>query len=367
MSRYRQIIVHAGFSKTGTSSIQDGCEKYRDVLLRHGIVYPRFHFAEHAFNTHSIPLVAAVARFPAKYGVVLSPRFAPQPGAVMDSCRAQLQQLLQLAQGETLLLSTELIEGFDARDMASLRTLLAPHTPSLRVVAFVRSPQSGLSSLLQERIKMGGLPDPWALVGRVRQKYENLLRDFPDELEAISFHSASAHPHGLVGAFLSLAGMPETALAALQFEVHNERLSMEAYALMRAINLRYPPREQAVHGVERSLRDLDVLAQLPGPPFELPDFASSGLQRACLDEAKWLEDQLGFTFPPAAAAAPEPLWQDHTLAVVESTLTALPATAMIRCAAQYLRDEAQICAASRPATAEQLDRIAHRLLAVHPQ
>lgn len=367
MSRYRQIIVHAGFSKTGTSSIQDGCYAHRDVLLQHGIVYPRFHFGEHVFITHSIPLTAAIARHPARYGVLLAPQFAAEPGVVIDSLRTQWQRMLQAPQGETLLLSTELIEGFDERDMTALREWLAPHAQRLRVVAFVRSPESGLSSLLQERIKMGGLPDPWALVGRTRQKLENLQRHFPQALETVNFHAASQHPLGLVGAFLSLAGMPGAALAGLRFNVHNERLSMEAYGLMRAINTRYPPREQAAHGVVRRPRDLDALAQLPGPPFEVPDFAASGLLQASREEAAWLEAQLGFSFPRAQPAAPPLLWQDDTLAVLEASLRALPGTPVIRAAARYLQDEAQACAQSRPATATALDAIADRLLGDYPR
>jgi len=362
---YRQVIVHAGFSKTGTSSIQDACETHRGVLRAHGIAYPRFEFGEHVFTTHSIPLVAAVARHPARYGVVLSPRFAPEPGAVIAHCRAQLARVLQAPQGETLLLSTELIENFDAPDMAALRALLTPHTQRLRVVAFIRSPESGLSSLLQERIKMGGLPDPWALVGRIRQKYENLCGHFADELEVVDFHAASQHRLGLVGAFLLLAGLPEPALAALPFETHNERLSMEAYALMRAINERYPPRDQAAHGVSRRPRDLDVLSQLPGPSFEVPDFAASGLQQACREEAQWLEARLGWRFPRVPSIAPQPLWQDDTLAVLENTLRLLPDPAVVRCAAQYLQVQAQALSAARPAAALQLHAIAGRLLAAH--
>jgi hypothetical protein len=361
VSQYRQIILHAGFSKTGTTSIQDNCEKYRAVLQQHGIIYPQFRVGDHTFNTHSIPFTVAITGRPGKHGLMLRERFPANADEVMRGCRAQLEELLEVPQGDTLLLSTELVEGFDERDMATLRSYLLPRAQRLRVVAYIRSPQSSLESLFQERIKMGGLPDPRQFAGRVRQKYENLRRHLPDVLEVCNFHAAVRHEHGLVGAFLSLAGLPAAAIAGLTFVSSNERLSMEAFNLMWAINQRYPPRDQDIHQVPRRPRDLDVLGQLPGPPFHIAGFMSSELHDVCLQESAWLEAQTGFRFPAESDARCEPLWQDRTLALLEETLRALPGAPIVQCAAQYLREEARHCAPQRPGTARQLEAIAARL------
>jgi hypothetical protein len=362
MSLYRQIILHAGFSKTGTTSIQDNCEKYRALLRQHGIVYPQFRVGDHTFNTHSIPFTAAITGRPGKHGLMLRERFPANWDEVMRSCKAQLDQLLELPQGDTLLLSTELVEGFDEQDMATLRNYLMPRAQRLRVVAYIRSPQSSLESLFQERIKMGGLPDPWQFAGRVRQKYENLQRFLPDVMEVCNFHDAIRHECGLVGSFLSLAGVPDADIAGMEFASSNERLSMEAFHLMWAINQRYFPRDQNIHQVQRQPRDLDVLAQLPGPPFQIADFMSSELHQVCLDESAWLEAQLGFRFPPESRNDGQLLWQDRTLAVLEDTLRGLPSQPIVQCAAQYLYNQARTALVSRPATAEQLEAIAQRLL-----
>ncbi len=362
MSRYRQIILHAGFSKTGTTSIQDNCDKYRALLQARGIVYPRFHFGDHAFITHSTPFTVAITGRPGKHGLTLREQFPTRVDDVMRSCKQQLDCLLETVQGDTLLLSTELIEGFDDQDMATLRAYLQPRTERLRVVAYIRSPQSGLESLFQERIKMGGLPNPWQFAGRVRQKYENLQRNLPDVLEVLNFHDAIRHHYGLVGSFLSLVGLPDEDIAGLEFASRNERLSMEAFNLMWAINQRYPPRDQKIHQVPRRPRDTDVLRQLPGPPFQLTDFMSSELHQVCLDEAAWLEARLGFQFPNEPRRGTEPLWQDCTLAVLEETLRALHSQPLVQFAAGFLRDEAQKCQVSRPATARQLESIAGNLL-----
>ena len=361
MSWYRQIILHAGFSKTGTTSIQDNCEKYRSLLQEHGIIYPQFRVGDHTFNTHSIPFTVAITGRPGKHGLMLRERFPANADAVIRSCKAQLDHLLEVPQGDTLLLSTELVEGFDEADMATLRSCLLPRAQRLRVVAYIRSPQSSLESLFQERIKMGGLPDPWQFAGRVRQKYENLQRYLPDVLEVCNFHDAVRHQQGLVGSFLALAGVPDEVVAGLAFVSSNARLSMEAFHLMWAINQRYPPRDQNTHQVPRQPRDLDVLGQLPGPSFQIADFTSSELHQVCRQESAWLEAQLGFRFPPESRDRCEPLWQDRTLAVLEETLRMLPSAPLVQCAAQYLREQARHCASTRPATARQLDAVAARL------
>jgi hypothetical protein len=363
VSQYRQIIVHAGLSKTGTTSIQENCERYSSFLRERSIVYPQFSFDDQPFITHSIPVTVAITGRQGKYGLMLEQRFTARVDEVMRSCRQQLDHLLETPQGDTLILSTELIEGFDARDMATLRSYLAPHTQRLRVVAYIRSPQSGLESLFQERIKMGGLPDSWQLVGRVRQKYENLRQNFSDELELVNFHDAARGNHGLVGYFLAMAGLPDEDIAGLEFVSRNERLSMEAFRLIWAINERYPPRDQELHQVARKPRDLDALGQLPGPQFQLTEFMDSDLHQACLDEAAWLESRLGFQFPHELRKAPEPLWQDDTLAVLEKTIRALHKPPIERFCAEFLWAEAQKITAAQPLSAGQLEAVARRLLA----
>lgn len=362
MNRYRQILVHAGLSKTGTTSIQVNCEKHSAYLQQQGIIYPRFAFGDEPFITHSIPLTASVTGSPGKYGLRLRQRFSGDVDAVIKACREQLEEVLGTVQGDTLLLSTELIEGFDDKDMAALRALLSPHTEKLRVVTYIRSPQSALESLLQERTKAGAAVAPEALVGRVRQKVENLQRNFPDALEVINFHEALHHPRGLVGSFLSLLGLADKDMQDLDFVSVNQRLGMEAFLLMSAINRRYPRKEQDSHKVARNPGDLDALAHLPGPAFQLTDFTASGVHRACLEEAAWLESSLGFRFPEVARSQSTPLWQGETVAALEQAIGRLQSDQLRRCAAQFLGEEARQWEVSRPATAQQLNAISRQLL-----
>ncbi|MDZ7784546.1 MAG: hypothetical protein U5K56_16940 [Halioglobus sp.] len=358
MSRYRRIVLHAGLSKTGSTSIQRNCARHRQWLADHGVDFPVISYRGDPFPNHGIPLVTALTDKPQRYILGIRRRYGDDLAALADSCRMQLTAALERPRGDVLLLSSELVENFVARDMRALREWLEPRARSLEVVAYFRSPQSGLESLLQERLKAGALLEPEELVGRVRQKYENLHSVFGDVLVPLSYHESVMAPQGVVGSFLARLGLPGSEIRELQMERSNARMSMESFRLMRAINQRLPKNAQAEHGVARAPRDLNALLAISGAPFQLTGFADSAVYRACLEEAAWLEPRLGFVFPEAEARSPAPQWQPPTLAALPGALERLPVPAFRRAAADFLREEALALAQSRPDTADELRRIA---------
>jgi hypothetical protein len=358
VSRYREILVHAGLSKTGTTSIQANCQRHRQHLLERGIVYPQFLFGDRPFTTHSIPVTASITASPGKYGLRLGQRFPGQADSVIAACKEQLDNLLVASRGDVLVLSTELIAAYEEPDMRTLLEYLQPHADRVRVVAYIRSPESALESLLQERLKAGAVVDAAALVGRVRQQCQNLQQGFGDDLELKNFHDALRHPRGLVGSFLALLGLEEGAMQGLEWRSKNERLSMEAFRLMSAINLQFPARQQDAHQIARRPHDLDVLGRLPGQPFQLEGFTGSGLYRDVLEEAAWLESRLGCRFPTDPRPALGALWQEETLLMLEPVIGGLKAERIRHFAADFLRDEARGLRESRPAAAARLQTIA---------
>lgn len=359
MRRYRQIVLHAGLSKTGSTSIQANCRRHREFLRAHGIVYPQFSFGDRPFTMHSIPVTAAITGS-GKYGLRLHRRFPGVTEQVIASCREQLHAVLAAGRGEALLLSTELVAAYDDEDMRALRALLLAHTDRVRVLAYVRSPQSSLESMLQERVKAAARVDAAALVGRVRQNYANLQRNFADSLEVINFHEAQGHLSGLVGSFFSHLGLLDTDIRGLKFSSSNTRISMEAFQLMSAINQRFPWRHKQAT-VQRQPHDLDSLIQLPGQPFQLEGFVGSDVYQACMAEAAWLESCLGFRFPETSRRSPGPLWQEDTLLALQSAISAIPQQQLRHYCKEYLHRESALLAASRPDTAAKLTAIARCL------
>ena len=113
-------------------------------------------------------------------------------------------------------------------------------------------------------------------------------------------------------------------------------MSLEAFGMMYAINNRYPRRKAGQHGVKRVAQDLRPLKFLPGQPFQIEGFTDSKLGRLIYEEGKWLERELGFTFPEMRARALAPMWQDETLECIEETVNKLKEPALREAVAAHL-------------------------------
>jgi hypothetical protein len=361
MGKYREILLHAGLSKTGSTSIQDNCSEQRALLASHDVIYPGFTADDHVFRNHSIPLTVAISAAPGAYGLGLKRRFGRRVETITQQCRQQLEELVTAGNGGVLVLSTELVESWRDDDLQSLRAYFMPHARRLRVLAYLRSPESALASLVQERAKAGVMLCPSRLVGRVKAKVERLQRNFPAELELVSYHEAQGHCAGLVGAFMARAGVPDAVIRPLAFRHSNQRLSMEAYRLLERINRDFQPGHQAEHGVPRRPHDLAMLAEIPGQPFQLAGFEGSELQRQVLAESHWLESELGWRFPHVPPAEPAPAWQAPTIAALERALAAVREVPLRRSIAGLLREESGVLACAGRPEAELLRRLAARI------
>lgn len=339
MAAYRQIILHVGLSKTGSTSIQANCFRHRGTLHALGFHYPRFELAGQVFANHGIPLALAFSDNPSRYAMGLRRLFGDGVGAAAAHCRQAFEALLA-AGGDTLLLSSERTAGFCEQDMVTLREVLRRHTGRLRVLVYVRSPFELLESILQERAKAGAVVDPLAVPGRAKTRYQNLQRVFSSCLETASFHGARMAAGGLVGDFLARCGVSEQDKAALEFTVDNRRISMEAFELMDAVNRRYPGNRRGEHGVPRRPGDLRMLEALPGEPFGFPWAAQPAVFEAVLAEYRWFESELGLQFPPPPAGSGAPGWTRETLEAVNSILPDIENPSLREFLTGYLRDRA---------------------------
>lgn len=363
-NRYRLIILHAGLHKTGTTSIQNNCYRHRDLLLEHGIVYPSFKFQHKNIVNHSDCMTADVCENPGGYGAAFRQGVKADPLVLRQSIRPQMDELLQEPKADTLILSGEGIAEYNKVDLQALLDRLQEHTEQLRVVAYIRSPQSSLESILQQRVKSGLAVTPENLTPVVRQRYQRLRHTFDEYLEIINFHDAVEHPSGLVGHFMALAGVPEDKLVELEFKRKNERVTMEAYKLMSALNETYPLTDTPDQSFERKLHDLHPLISLPGQPFHLENFFESDLYDVVKSQGDLLELKLGFAFPEIEANSTLPPWQEETLLALETTVRSLKNPTLQAAVADILCNEAQDLEANRPKTAGILQHIARRLQTV---
>lgn len=363
-NRYRLIILHAGLHKTGTTSIQGNCYRHRELLLQEGIVYPSFKFRHKNIVNHSDCITADICKNPGGYGAAFRQQVKADPFLLREAIKPQMDELLQEPKAETLILSGEGVCEYDNDDLQALFERLQVHTEKLRVVAYIRSPQSSLESILQQRVKSGMVVDPEDLTSVVRQRYHRLRDNFSEHLETINFHEALEHPGGLVGHFMALVGVSEEKLMGLDFQTSNERVTREAYKMMLALNRQYPLSDKSVHGVERRPFDLHPLKSFPGQPFQMDAFIGSELYDATMKESALLESELGFHFPDMVQEIDKPMWQESTLLSLEMAIRSLKCPKLQAAAADFLINEAREIEGVRPGTAAVLHHIARSLQSI---
>jgi len=363
IKRYKQIILHAGLHKTGTSSIQNNCHKYRDWLRERGIVYPAFKYRDKVFSNHSEPLIGVFGTRPGKYG--MPQRLMLDDAAAIADVAAvfsrQLQQVLEEPGGDTLLLSAEMVCEFSGKDNAQLRRHLEKYTDNLQVIVMVRSPQSSVESILQQRCRGGNLVEPESLVGVVTERFKAVQQGFADILQVLNYHEARDHPLGLVGGFLCHLGLPREEIAQLEFVSTNARTSMESFKVMEAINQVYPAGKTSDHGVRRHFSDMNPLYTLPGQPFQIDSVAQSRLSESLQAECTALERELGFSFPPLPPRSPQALWQAETLMALESAINLLENLKLREVARDFLLEEAERLKSSETGTSAILEFIANKV------
>ncbi len=299
-------------------------------------MYPGFDLNGRLLINHSDAITGAVCEPPTKYGMGWRQKADADPAGARAQLRRQWEPLLATPQGEKLILSGENVAEYSDVDMQRLKAELEPHCERLRVLALIRSPQSSLESILQQRVKGGLAVTRESILGVVKRRYQSLKRNFPGQLDVANFHEAVQHPRGLVGFFMEYCGLPAAAIPDDDFSSNNERISLEAFDIMYAINQRYPRPRVGEHGVQRALHDLRPLRALPGQPFQIEGFARSRLGRLVRKEGRWLERELGFRFPDMQ---PRPLarqWQDETLEALEETINSLREPIMRQAALDHL-------------------------------
>jgi hypothetical protein len=361
-NKYETIILHVGLNKTGSTSIQNNCLRYRDLLLQHGVDYGAFEWAGRPLPNHGGPVTAALFGDPGQYGRDWRQVMGANTEQARQAFRQQLNRLLAEPQAPTLVLSGETFSLYQEQDMAQLRDLLLAHTERLRVWVYLRNPLRFVTSVLQQRVRAGRVGAPDQLVMMQRYRYHRLRRCFGEQVEVFNFDQQVASPAGLVGAFMVNCGVPEGALEGLAFGTANTRISLEAFRIMRAINRRYP----AGDGGLRQPRDLQALAQLPGTRLDLHEFRDEAVFQRALEDCAWFAENLGLVFDTEVPAPTQRPWRFDTLAVLEQHIRDLRQETLRAAAVDFLREEAAGLE-DEPETAAVLGYIARRVAELpHP-
>ncbi|WP_107495821.1 hypothetical protein [Thalassobius sp. I31.1] len=146
-----RCVLHIGWHKTGTTSIQQNAFKNRDKLEKLGIHYPSWH------QNHGAALVSA---FRNDEGYYFAETFVPPPAKHVCTAHSVWGQqvfdkAIAEADGRTLLLSGEDLTLLHQSEIDALATELQSGFETVDVVAYVRNHHDYLHSTVQQLVRMG--------------------------------------------------------------------------------------------------------------------------------------------------------------------------------------------------------------------
>jgi hypothetical protein len=298
-------VIHTGFHKTGSSSIQHSLAHNRDLLAARGYLYPEFIVNGMEFYNRSAPLYGLYCEEPETF-----PHYWYHNQLEADHVNNELETLFQdnLWNRNQLIFSDEFISGLSKEGLIRLRDDFSRKGFRLRVISFVREPFNLMVSVSQQRSRNQGIKSilSGARPKKEVQKIKNLKDVFGDDAEFYNFEKTCLHPLGPVGFFFDQLGItlkPESVLR------RNEGMSQYSVRLLSYINEQAPmfKSDREINPV-RLRHDTWLLGKLPGGKFQFNEDEIELIQPKILESRKLIEQLLGEDFLPPlnlACSGPE--------------------------------------------------------------
>lgn len=282
-----EVILHVGFAKTASTSIQNALAQNRDVLRKAGVAYARFTLDGREITNHSLALTYLFTDRGKTHHVHVKKGLDEEEQRAR--AHAELDKALKDSPGK-LVISGEEVPFLDSIELERLRDFFISRGVKLRLIGLVRPTVAFLSSLAQQFVK-SGMPLSVASNKTPMRLCKHLAKTFPD-VEFYSFGDACAHKDGPVGFFLETIGV---GLPDLHEDlVSNEAWSDNAVRLCSYLNTHARIVFAGVLNPLREEGDIVKFSQINGPRFSL---TKSEVNVPVLeDEIKWLVEHYGDSF-----------------------------------------------------------------------
>jgi hypothetical protein len=296
----KNIHVHIGGHKTGSTFIQESLGKIRDVLLVRGCLCPLFEIDGTLVNNHSVPFYSIFCKNPELYrpNVLRGYDTPDKVRKLNENHKKQLSQQLDKFDGETLIISGEDISTLDREGIQNLKEYLLRITngdAAIKIIFFCRHPITYARSHIQEVVKGGQILEQemenYASFARshYQTRLGNFLSVFPhDDISVIKYEDAISHTQGLLGTFLSVVGMDPSLGEHLKDDRVNGSLSFESISLINAINRNVPRFVNHAPNSEWSACGHRLIRQISGAKFHLDNEYNQRIWSECHDDMAWL-------------------------------------------------------------------------------
>lgn len=281
-----EVLLHLGFNKTGTTTIQQALHGYRDA---------RREYLPLAQSNHSRTLTLAfLDTAPPRNALATVLEGATEE----DRARARSDLAAAMeASRRAAIVSGEYLSAF-ADPAACARTVdwFADRADHVRGLVYVRDPVGFTASAFQQRLRRFRVDTLAELFPEYRARIDPWIGALGHgNVEVALYDPSSFGNGGLLGDFARRAGMPEGVLTADR--TANTSLSAEATALLYLFRNAAGDAPRAGPGARATLRFLDALRGFGATAFRLAPEALAAETAARADEIAWTEALIGRRFP----------------------------------------------------------------------
>lgn len=292
---FDRAVVHVGFHKTGTTTIQHGLfDEAASLEAEEGIFYPRI-----AAN-HSKVLFSLFSAGAHRYAMNMRDGVASEEQAARQNRKteAELDKAFAATSAKTLLLSGESLSTLDADGLERMKAWLEQRARSIEILVYVRDPLAWSASAAQHNIRAGST---FAAITRspplerIEAKITRLVAVFGhDAVKVISFEEAVKA--GIFASFCQAAGISPAWSAGREPKTFNEAFANEAIHLISAINEQFPLKRSETSAPRRLFGDIRPLASVAGEKFRLPAAAARAVWERSQSDIAWLKESYGIDY-----------------------------------------------------------------------
>lgn len=296
----KKVIIHSGLHKTGTTSVQETVYKYRKILERNNICYPKIWAKNHGPVFYSL-----FNDNPYEYGTHLrNGRDRKSIDDFNNICKERLREAFKSCSCENILFSGEEISTIDKKNLERMKQFILSNAPeaTIEIIVTSRSKISFINSWSQQMVKMGR-PLHFSENSQITKKLYsdrigNLLEVFgKNNLTVYSFEDACAYDGGIVMYFLEkILYVDKDISRKMKEERTNAGVSEIAFRLLNYINSREPLLTGKKITVGRKNGDTQCITSLQGVKYKLSKYQCDFIIYEALDDNKWLCDNFGIDY-----------------------------------------------------------------------
>ena len=265
----RRIVLHTGFPKTGTTTVQNTLYGQREKLLEtYGLLYPSI------APNHTDAMCTMFLANPLQHITNRAKNLTKaQARKLKAKYKAEMEEEINAKDWRVLLISAEGLSNLSATDLSKARDWLTGFTNSISVHTYVRHPVSYSKSVIQQHLKGGEtLTDMYRNppLANFEGRLSNLEQVFGRQaMRIFAFEDAAASDEPLSQVFLRHVN-PAWELLVPEGRATNTSMSHEAALILNSLNVQIPLFVDGKRNPERSHSVLAQIMRISGNRFALP-------------------------------------------------------------------------------------------------